>query len=462
MRLLCSYEPAEAGAASRLVLIATYAPPGSEVQSPLCVAVGNEQEEDPRWYGFNYRSDVAAGVWYNADDHALGVDRDAVRAGAAALLAQIAPLAADCSVLAAVTSTTTSTTSTTSTTTSTTTTSTTTTTTVPPTSTTVAVGVATEPDSPSGNATADRPDTATPAGDGGSTVNTLTRAITIGAVALTVLGLLLAVRAARKQARIRTWLDLARLAITVAAVLFMSLAMAVATPGWLAGGALALGVLIGLLQGWGVEVHPSPRGLVARRTPWGIGFWALGIITAQVAGMLNRASLVRVGLGLSFLSIGLVAGLVIGRSGPIRQARRATGVPAMASFLLLALIAGGLLLAPTQPSLAHGPGPGETALLSSVRDQAAVHHAAGTGFGLHAQTATTQVEVEAGDVVTAVGQLDFEWGQQMDDEATIAMLGTRARSAWRSRACTGTRHGWRSRPVSSTQVPIWARQPSGW
>ena len=96
--LNCSYEPAEPGAASRVAMIATWVPAGLDASSSgFCGLTDFEDDEGVRWYGFDYSDDAAAQVWYNADDQTLGVDKDAVRATAAALLADhIGPLAQSC------------------------------------------------------------------------------------------------------------------------------------------------------------------------------------------------------------------------------------------------------------------------------------------------------------------------------------------------------------------------------
>ncbi len=97
--LTCSYLPVVAGSASRVVLIGSWVPVGADPgPSRLCGANDFEGESDIRWFGFDNSDTAAAEVWYTADDQTLGVNKDVVRATAAALLAGLVePLAQPCS-----------------------------------------------------------------------------------------------------------------------------------------------------------------------------------------------------------------------------------------------------------------------------------------------------------------------------------------------------------------------------
>ncbi|MDX1689726.1 MAG: hypothetical protein R3290_01760 [Acidimicrobiia bacterium] len=164
--------------------------------------------------------------------------------------------------------------------------------------------------------------------------------VAIASIGLSLVGVVVALVFLRRETRVRTWMDVARLLVTGAVVVAMSLVMGVSTVGWVAAAAAGLGLVVGAAPGGGGRVRLGPKGPMAKRSALGIVGWGLGIVVAQVAANFNRAGIVRLGLALSFLSIGTMVGLLLARSQAVGRARGA--VPATAAVLLVAF-GGGVL-----------------------------------------------------------------------------------------------------------------------
>jgi hypothetical protein len=97
-KLFCYFVPEEAGEATPITIVVTWAPAGSD--PAVAESCGNENFTDrdgDRWSGFRYGDPAAASVWFQADDLSLGDKRPAIRRAVDALLEEVAPLAADCS-----------------------------------------------------------------------------------------------------------------------------------------------------------------------------------------------------------------------------------------------------------------------------------------------------------------------------------------------------------------------------
>jgi hypothetical protein len=161
---------------------------------------------------------------------------------------------------------------------------------------------------------------------------------------LSIIGLIVLFATWRKPARIRNWLDAARLLITGGVVAGMMLVLGVTTPIWLAAAAAALGLALGAGQGIGLDITVTDKGLMARRTMLGLLATGGGVLVMQGASLLNRSGVVRLGTLLSFLSIGVTAGLIGGRGRGVRRARQDDSsslvrAAAMVSVALVALAA---------------------------------------------------------------------------------------------------------------------------
>jgi hypothetical protein len=170
-------------------------------------------------------------------------------------------------------------------------------------------------------------------------------------MALSVLGLVILFLNWRKPARVRSWLDLTRLLITAGVLTGMIVVLAVTTPVWLAGAAGVLGLVLGLGQGRGLEIESTAKGLMAKRRTLGLLATGGGVVVVQAASLLNRAGIVRIGMTLSFLSIGVTAGLIAGRGPAIRRARQVVApAPVQAASVMLAvLLAVAAVLLVSQP-----------------------------------------------------------------------------------------------------------------
>jgi hypothetical protein len=161
----------------------------------------------------------------------------------------------------------------------------------------------------------------------------------VGSIVLTVVSLTFAVLFIRRQARIRFGFDVARAVVGVTAILVMAAVAGVTTPVGAVGGAIAAGLALGFLQGSSVQVASGERGFYARRSPLGIVLWGVGIVAMQAAGLAARSGMVRIGQTIAWFSVCLGVGLMVGRSGPLRDARRNLAGAGVAILLFLVVAA---------------------------------------------------------------------------------------------------------------------------
>ena len=185
------------------------------------------------------------------------------------------------------------------------------------------------------------------------------RAIAIVSIILTVASLALAVVFVRKRTRIRMGFDVARAVVGVGAILVMAAITQVATPTAAIVIAVVVGAGLGFAQGSALDIRPGERGFYAQRSPLGIALWGLGIVVMQGAGMASRAGTVRIGQTIAWFSACLGIGLMVGRNGPLENAKKAlagAGVAALAAVLVLPTLVAGTAtpaVAAEAPELTH-------------------------------------------------------------------------------------------------------------
>ncbi|MDJ0952173.1 MAG: hypothetical protein QNJ81_00710 [Acidimicrobiia bacterium] len=170
------------------------------------------------------------------------------------------------------------------------------------------------------------------------------RTIAIVSIILTVASLALAVVFARKRTRIRLGFDLARAGVGIGAILVMAAITQVTTPTAAIVIAVVVGAALGFAQGSALEISPGDRGFYAQRSPWGIALWGVGIVIMQGAGMASRTGTVRIGQTIAWFSVCLGVGLMVGRNGPLENAKKSlagAGVAVLAAVLVApAFVAG--------------------------------------------------------------------------------------------------------------------------
>lgn len=165
----------------------------------------------------------------------------------------------------------------------------------------------------------------------------------------------------RREAPVHPLLDIGAVAVTLTvAVVMLALFPITADARWIAA-ALALGAVLGWWQGTHLVVRRTARGWAARRTGWAIVAFAAGTVIAQVAGYLDRAGIIALGIALSFLSAALTAGLIAGRHPKLGEAHAATtggraGTAGTAAIAILTLGLAGAHLAALDQAAAHADG----------------------------------------------------------------------------------------------------------
>jgi len=175
-------------------------------------------------------------------------------------------------------------------------------------------------------------------------VSVFWRLLSIAALVVSAGVLFVAVRAVRRDQRVRPGLDLLRLGVTLATTLLMARLLGVVTPETFMGVGFLAGLLLGVYEGLHLRIRFLGRRAFARRTALGVAGWGVGVVVVQAAGVIGRVGLADLGLALSFLGIGQVVGLLTGRWQKVAAARR-VGAGAIAGLVLAAVALGGVLVA---------------------------------------------------------------------------------------------------------------------
>lgn len=163
----------------------------------------------------------------------------------------------------------------------------------------------------------------------------LPRILVIGGIVFTAVTLLLTLRTAKRESRVRPGMDIGRIVIGAVALVVMGVFTGVQTPLLLAFAGIVAGALVGYFQGTGLEVFFKEGRLSSRRTLIAIAVWAAGIVAMQVAGLLNRTGVFRIGQTIALFGIFTGLGLFIGRRRPMAEARTKQAAMAGAALALL-------------------------------------------------------------------------------------------------------------------------------
>ena len=151
---------------------------------------------------------------------------------------------------------------------------------------------------------------------------------------LSILGLLWTLRRAGKERRVRPRMDLVRVIIITGTAIGMMIALA-NTPVWAVAGGVGLGLIVGWAQGRNVSVRFKGKRPYEKRNVIAIIAFAVGLVVAQGAGLLNRSGVIGIGVGISFLSAATAAGLLAGRRKLLGAARAAGPVSSVIAGLLI-------------------------------------------------------------------------------------------------------------------------------
>ncbi len=163
------------------------------------------------------------------------------------------------------------------------------------------------------------------------------RVIGILAMVCSILALIATFVRVRRATLIHPLFDIARVVVTVVVALVMLAIFSATAPLWAVVVAIVVGAALGFWQGDHLVVRRTARGMSARRTGWAVVAFGVGIVLTQVAGYLDRAGVITLGIALSFLSGAIAAGLIVGRGPRIADAKRAA---ATTTVLLLAFVVG--------------------------------------------------------------------------------------------------------------------------
>lgn len=171
----------------------------------------------------------------------------------------------------------------------------------------------------------------------------LLRVFSVIALPLSILGIAIALLTLRKESRVRPKLDAIRIMIMATVGLVTTLVLGRSTPVWVFAVAIVVGVSLGLVQGRNLEVRVANDRLMAQRSRWAIVAFLVGLVCAQLSGMLGRVGVLSIGIGLTMLSAALTAGISFGRRPKIRAARAAVATSLLFVFVaapITALVAG--------------------------------------------------------------------------------------------------------------------------
>ncbi|VAV96218.1 hypothetical protein MNBD_ACTINO02-1383 [hydrothermal vent metagenome] len=146
-------------------------------------------------------------------------------------------------------------------------------------------------------------------------VHLLSQLVVVFSTAVSAAVLYLSLRKAAREVRIRPAFEWARIALGIGGALLIGIIVGVQTPQILAIGAVVAGGAIGYFQGQQTIVSIRDSKLWAKRTIWGIALWSGGLIAMQLAGLGSRTGLFRIGQAISFFSMAVALGLILGRPG---------------------------------------------------------------------------------------------------------------------------------------------------
>ncbi|MEO0492368.1 MAG: hypothetical protein AAF081_03015 [Actinomycetota bacterium] len=149
--------------------------------------------------------------------------------------------------------------------------------------------------------------------DDDGAVDLLLRIVSIVALVVSILGLVVSVVLIRRPTRVRPTFDLIRIATMVAVGVLSVVILTRATPVALIAGAVVVGGVLGLAQGRGLEVFVRDDTVYGRRSGISVLAFGAGVLTIQIAGLLQRGRIVDFGVALSALAAAIAIGLYVAR-----------------------------------------------------------------------------------------------------------------------------------------------------
>lgn len=188
-----------------------------------------------------------------------------------------------------------------------------------------------------------------------------TTVLRIGSIVMLVLSLLgvaVALLLMRRESRVRPKLDVARMVIVLVVAAVSSVLLSRDAPVWAVLAAVAVGGILGFLQGSRMTLRAAGTRIYAKRTAWALVAFAAGLAVTQIAGLANRTGAITVGVALSFLSAAMTGGVIAGRRPHLVELRQAS-----AAVLMVVAVAGIVLAAsvPEGSGLAQEEEPTPTA-----------------------------------------------------------------------------------------------------
>lgn len=141
----------------------------------------------------------------------------------------------------------------------------------------------------------------------------VTQIITAASIVLTVLMLGFSLWKGLRRARLRPLFDITRVVIQSAIAVAVPVLTNVVSPAYMVLGPALVGLALGLLQGQRLKVEIDQARLYATRSMVGFMIWGAGLVLMQGAGLANRSGLVEIGQAVTWLSIGISVGLILGR-----------------------------------------------------------------------------------------------------------------------------------------------------
>lgn len=169
----------------------------------------------------------------------------------------------------------------------------------------------------------------------------VTQILTTASILLTVLMLGLSLWKGLNRSRLRPTLDVLRIVIQSSVAVAIPLITGVTTePAFIVGPAVG-GLALGVLQGQRLLVEVDESQLYARRSKVGFLLWGAGLVLMQGAGLANRTGLVEIGQAVTWFSIGVSVGLVLGRTRAVKAALLAAPQRATAAVVVLLFVLGG-------------------------------------------------------------------------------------------------------------------------
>lgn len=183
----------------------------------------------------------------------------------------------------------------------------------------------------------------------------LARAVAVSGIVLTVGMLGISVWTARRPVPVRTSFDIARLVLSLGAVVAVVAITGVGTPIPLAAGALLAGAALGIAQGNALKITIRDGRAIAQRATVGVIIWGAGMVTAQVAGVASRSGVLTLGQTVAYFSVGLTAATLAARGRKISATRAAAIVGAAGAGVVLVVLAVSAITPPRAGAQATGP-----------------------------------------------------------------------------------------------------------